>query len=350
MRWIGGALVASLMLSACDNTPEVETAPPVRPAKLIEISAESNIRSIRLPAVAAAADSSVLTFQVSGVLQNIDVNEGDEVERGQVIAELDERDFQTAVASAQATFDNAQIDFTRTETLVERGSAARSMLDQRRSQRDVARASLNSARKALDDTVLRAPFDGVVADLHVENFETVTPQQPIATIQGNGLAEAVVQVPATIVVNADQIEPIELYVEWDAAPGVQMNAVLGEFASLADPSTQTFETRFGFTPPDNLLILPGMTGILRGQFRIAGEQSADAQIVAPISAILAEAGQTYVWLVDPDAMTVSKRDVVVSPGIGETVVIASGVAPGDVIVGAGGHYLREGAEIRPFEP
>ncbi|MCG8442578.1 MAG: efflux RND transporter periplasmic adaptor subunit [Caulobacterales bacterium] len=350
MRWIGLPCAALAALAACDDAPVAETAPPVRPAKLIAIAAEANIRSIRLPAVVAAADSSVLTFQVSGVMQELNVGEGDAVTRGQVIAQLDQRDFQTAVASAQATFDNAQIEFERTSTLVERGTAAQSMLDQRRSQRDVARASLDSARKALDDTVLRAPFEGVVADLHVENFETVTPQQAIVTIQGSGVAEAVVQVPATIVVNAEQIEPIELYVELDAAPNIQMNAVLSEAASLADPTTQTFEARFAFTPPDELVILPGMTGILRGQFRIAGDEASQSQIVAPISAILAEAGQTYVWLVDPEAMTVSRRDVVVSPGVGETVVIASGVAPGDLIVGAGGHYLREGAEIRPYEP
>ncbi len=338
------------MMSACDNAPEREAEPPIRPAKLIEISAEANIRSIRLPAVIAAAESSILTFQVSGVIQTLDVSEGAQVTEGQVIAKLDQRDFQAAFASAQATFDNAQAEFERADALAERGSVTRSLLDQRRSQRDVARASLDSAQKALEDTVLRAPFDGVIADLHVENFETVTPQQRIATIQGSGAAEAVVQIPATIAVYAEQIEPIELYVELDAAPGAQMNAVLSEYASLADPTTQTFEARFGFTPPDDLLVLPGMTGILRGQFRIASDGGSQAQIVAPISAVLAEAGKTYVWLVDPDTMTVSRRDVAVGPGVGETVVIASGLAPGDVIVGAGGHYLREGAAIRPFEP
>lgn len=334
---------------ACEADDPTAEAPVVRPAKLIEISAASDIRSIRLPAVVAAADSSVLTFQVSGVLQELNVSEGDTVDRGQVIAQLDRRDFQTAVDSAQASFDNAQLEYTRAETLVERGTVARSVLDQRRSQRDIARAALDSASKARDDATLRAPFGGLVADLHVENFETVTPQQPIVTLQGVGLTEAVVQVPATIVVNAQQIDPIELFVQLDAAPTVQMNAVLTETASLADPTTQTFETRFAFTPPENLLILPGMTGILRGQFRIIGDEDATPQIIAPISAIIAEAGQTYVWLVDTDTMTVSRRDVVVSPGTGETVVIASGVEPEDIIVGAGGHYLHEGATIRPFE-
>ncbi len=298
----------------------------------------------------AASDSSVLTFQVSGVLEILDVAEGEEVSRGQLLGQLDQRDFRTSVVSAQATYDNAQAEFERGEALLARGATTQSVLDQRRSARDVARAALESAEKSFEDTVLRAPFDGIVGDLHVENFETVSPGQAIVTIQGQGRTEAVVQVPASIVVNAEQIEPIELYVELDAAPGLQMNAELSESASLADPTTQTFEARFAFTPPDSLLILPGMTGILRGRFRIAGEDAPQEQIVAPISAILAEAGETYVWVVDTDTMTVSRRAVTVSPSIGETIVIESGLAAGDVIVGAGGHYLSEGAQIRPFEP
>lgn len=349
-RALAGALIAGALSAGCDDAAEVVSDPPVRPAKLVEISASANIRSLRLPAVVAAGDSSVLTFQVPGLMQELNVAEGDTVARGDVLAQLDQRDYRASATSARATFDNAQIEFERIETLVERGTAARSMLDQRRSERDVARANLDTARKALEDTVLRAPFDGVVADLHVENFETVNTTQPIVTLQGSNVAEAVVQVPATIVVNAERIEPIELYVQLDAAPEIQMNAVFSESASLADPTTQTFEARFAFTPPDNLLILPGMTGILRGQFQLGGEEASTPQITAPISAVLAEAGQTYVWLVDTETMTVSRRDVVVSPGVGETVIIGEGLDAGDVIVGAGGHYLREGAQIRPFEP
>ncbi|MEM6986177.1 MAG: efflux RND transporter periplasmic adaptor subunit, partial [Pseudomonadota bacterium] len=133
----------------------------------------------------------------------------------------------------------------------------------------------------------------------------------------------------------------------DAAPGIRMAATFVESASAADVTTQTFETRFAFTPPDELVILPGMTGLIEGRFRAPAD--ADNQpLSVPLDAILSEAGQTYTWLVDEDTLRVSRRDVVIASGVGDSVGVTQGLEDGDVIVGAGGAYLYEGAEIRLF--
>lgn len=338
------------LLASCSQTSETAETEPniVRPVKVLNVSADSQVRAIKLPAIVGASDSSILTFQVSGALLELGISEGDEVERGQVLAQLDQRDFRNSVTSAQAQFENAQIEFERAERLIAENAISRSVFDQRRSQRDVSRASLDSARKQLDDTTIRAPFSGIVADIHVESFETIGAQQPVLTLQSAGDAEAIVQVPASLVVNIQQLEPIDTSLELDAAPGVRLPATFVEAASAADATTQTFEARFAFSPPDELVILPGMTGLLLGRFQtIAADETPG--IAIPINAVLAEAGETYVWTVDTETLSVSRRDIEVGAGVDQGVRVTSGLEEGDVIVGAGGAYLTEGAEIRIYE-
>lgn len=346
-------LAASFLLTICaacaSPEPESETR-LVRPAKIIEVTRTDRIRSIQLPALIGAADNSILTFQVSGQLTELEISEGTEVERGTILARLDQRSFRNAVASARASFANAQAEFERAERLIAENAISQSLLEQRRSQRDISRAALDSAQKQLDDTVIRAPFSGVVADIHAEAFESVSPQQPILTFQSGGDAEAIVQVPASLIIDIDQLEVIETTLRLDAAPDVQLDATFVESASVADAVTQTFEARFAFTPPETLVILPGMTGLLDGSFRSAqDDQTQRLAITLPVSAVLAEAGATYVWVVEPSSMTVSRQSVDVGPGLDETITILSGLEEGDLVVGAGGAYLFEGAEIRAYE-
>ena len=351
MRLKLGLLCATgLLLAACGEAAVKEIAPVVRTAKLIEIESSKDIEVFRFPAVISAFDSSTMTFQVPGLLQDIKVKEGEDVRKGQVLARIDQRDYQTALQSAQAQYDNAALEYERAKRLIEGDAISRSVLEQRESQHDIAKANLARSQKALNDTVLKAPFNGVVADVHIKNFETAAAGQAIMTLQSDGLSQALVQVPASVVVNSDQINLLDVYLSLDADPSLKLPAVLGENLAIADQTTQTIEARFTFTPPKKLVILPGMTGTLNGQYRYAKDTPATTQNpVVPISAVQSEAGKTYVWLVESGTMRVSKQAVTVEAGVSDTVVVSGGLSVGDVIVGAGGHYLSEGATVRPYK-
>ncbi|MEO1659292.1 MAG: efflux RND transporter periplasmic adaptor subunit, partial [Pseudomonadota bacterium] len=341
-------VMATALLAACSPEPEAEPSRAIRPVKTFTVVPSTGFQTLRLPAVIGATDSSLLAFQVSGELLELPVQEGDQVVAGDVLASLDPRAFRNAVVSAQATFDNAETEFNRAERLLREDAIARSVYDQRRADLDIAQANLDSAQKDLDDAVLVAPFDGVVAQLYVESFETVSAQQDILTIQGSNSVDAIIQVPASVVINSERIEPIDTFVYLDAAPDLAFAATLAETAAIADTSSQTFEARFRFEPPADLVVLPGMTGVLEGRFRFI-EEELNEQLTVPVSAIIAEAGQPYVWVLDPDTSTVTRRDIVVGQGVGEQVEVVTGLEPGDTIVAAGGKYLFEGAEVRRYE-
>ncbi|MCA8889913.1 MAG: efflux RND transporter periplasmic adaptor subunit [Parvularculaceae bacterium] len=337
----------SLALCACAQREETESKTAVRPVKLVTVEEASTRKSMSFPAVIRAAQSSELTFQVPGLLQELAVQEGDEVEKEALIARLDQRDYQANLDSARAQFNNAESEYQRARRLAEEDAISQSVLETRQSQRDIARAALTTAQKALDDATLTAPFAGHVARIFVENFQNVQAKEPIATLQSEGV-EAVVNAPATVIAYVPQFEPIDTVVVLDAAPDLKIPATFKEATGAADASAQTYQVSFSFTPPDNLLILPGMTGAVESDFVITGN-ILEGRLAVPISAVVAEGDDRFVWVVDPETMTVSRRAIKIGRDVGEMIRVTEGLEAGETIVAAGAAYLHEGMTVRAWE-
>ena len=342
-------LVTLLLLASCADAGQVSSVDPVRPAKLITVQAASLERELSFPAVIQAAQSAELTFQVAGEIRELNVLEGDVVQAGDVIATLDQRDARNRLSQSQAEYENAQVEFERAERLFEQDAIARSVLDTRRTQRDVARASLDTARKALSDTVLRAPFTGGISRVDGRQFQNIQAKEVIALIQSSEV-EAVMNAPGTIVARIPQLQQLETRVVLDAAPDTPIIATFKEAAGEADRATQTYAVTFSFTPPEGLFILPGMTATVESDFLFANAPDIiSGGIAVPLSAILAEGDQRFVWLVDGDSK-VSKQPITLSSDFGEFVTVVDGLEGGETIVAAGVSFVHEGMEVRPWIP
>ena len=341
-------LLVITTLAGCDQAVETQAEPVVRPAKLIEVAVGSNERNVSFPAIIEASASSELTFEVGGTLNELLVTEGQEVQQNDVVARLDQRNYQNELSAAQTQYDAAQTEYARAKRLLKEKAIARSVFEQRRTQRNVARNTLDNARKAFEDTELRAPFAGVIAVIETEQFQNISPGTAIMLLQSTGAAEAVVQIPARLVLNSANIVPLETFVIMDAASDVAIPATVLSTATQADESTQTFEVKFGFNPPENLVILPGMTGTVKGRYRLL-DQSDENLVSVPLASIASDGDERFVWKVDTEAMTVSRQNVVIGQGVGESLKIIDGLAAGDTIVGAGMSYLHEGMQIRAYE-
>ena len=159
-------VAACILLTSCGPEVSDQTRKPaVRPVKLITIEGTSSLESSRYPAVVNASQISELSFPVGGRLNEFPVIESQQVEEGYVIARLDQRDFASKVDAANAQFANAQDEYQSAVRLSQTDAIARNVLEQRRTQRDVAKSQLESAEKALEDATLTAPFPGVIAML-----------------------------------------------------------------------------------------------------------------------------------------------------------------------------------------
>lgn len=342
------AALCFTLVTACDKeATDSVVEPAVRPAKLLTIQNSSNQRSLRYPAVIGAAQSSDLTFQVGGLLQELRVNETQQVKQNEIIAKLDQRDFKSKLDSAKAQFDNAETEYQRAVRLVKEDAIAKSVLEQRKSQRDIAKAQFDTANKALNDTVLRAPFDGVIAKVSVKKLETIQPGQKIASLISAGTLEATINLPANVIVTASSRTDKGAFVVLEAAPENRIPAKYKEAVLEADAVSQTYAVTFAFEPPKDLIVLPGMnaTVVLTSSSK---ESALSNAVGVPLDAIMSEGGQQYLWIVDSDTMQVSKRNIEIQEGIGETLMVTEGLTAGETIVAAGAAYLAEGMKVRPW--
>ncbi len=344
----GLPLVAALILTAC-GANDVEPVPEgARPAKLLQLTEASTQQSNSLPAVVRSVRTTDLAFQVGGQITEWNAIDGAPLRRGQVIARLDARSFQAAVEQAEAQYNNANSEYERALRLIAEDAISRSVVESRDAQRQVAKASLDTARKNLSDTVLRAPFNGFVGRTSVEQFQNVAPQQTVLVLQSQAV-EAVVNVPASFVLNSNRVRYFNTLIELDAAPGRQFEATFREATGQADSSTQTFEGHFSFTPPSDLVVLTGMTATLFFDTEDIDQGQAPAGVSVPLAAVMAEGDQRYVWAVKGRDRVLERRNVQIAEGVGENLVVTDGLAVGDTIVSAGGAYLQAGEKVRSWQ-
>ena len=340
---------AILFITSCGSDEVEQTREPaVRPAKLITLSPTSDVQTSRYPAVVSAAQFSELSFPVGGQIEELAVTEGQEIEKGDLIARLDQRDFQSKVDSARSQFRNSEEEYQRAERLAKEDAIARSVLEQRESQRDIAKAQLDTAEKALEDTVLRAPFAGAVAEVPVRVRDNISAGQLVAGLMGSGAREVTIDVPARVIAESLEVEDRGSFVILEAAPDSRIPATYQEANLLADTASQTYAVTFSFEPPPNLVILPGMNATVELSSARRSETTETQRISAPLSAIVSDGDSKYVWVVDQDSMTVSRREITVADGIGEYAVVTEGLAAGDTIVTAGASFLAEGMQVRPW--
>lgn len=342
-----GLIVLAISVSACGSKKEAEPEEPtVRLVKLIMIEEADNTVTNSYPAVIQAATSRQLSFQVSGQLIDLPIKEAQQVKAGEVLAQLDQQNYQNQLDAAKAQFETAENEYQRAVRLSKEDAIAKSILEQRKSQRDVAETQLSSAEKALKDTVLLAPFDGVVAQVNVAMLETVQAGSAIITLLGKDGLQATANIPAALVTTEKKRKNKSASVILDSAEGTAIPAEFKEVALLADSSTQTFAVTFTFQPPEELVVLPGMNATLVLSSLTVGKSAEGVSV--PIAAIIADGAGPYVWVVAPDTMKVTKRNIVIEPGVGEQIRVIEGLQPGDTITGAGGAYLAEGMEVRPW--
>ncbi len=343
------AIFAAILVTAAscsDDGIEEVREPGVRPVKLLTLTAASDLETSRYPAVVDAGRFNELSFQVGGQIEKLAVDEAQQVRAGDFIAQLDQRDFKSQVASARAQFQNAEDEYQRAVQMKQ--AIARNVLEQRLTERDVARAQLDTAEKALEDTVLRVPFNGVIAQVPVRERQTVSAGQPVVVLIDLSTLEVSVNLPARIIAESQQIENLGTFVMLEAAPDVRIPATFKEANLLADTASQTYAVTFTFKPLENLVILPGMNATVEFEgARRAADAATDRKSV-PLTAIVGEGDSTYVWLVDQDSMTVSKRKVAIVDGIGEFAIVTEGLAAGDVIAVAGASFLAEGMQVRDW--
>lgn len=201
-------------------------------------------------------------------------------------------------------------------------------------------------RFQLEDSTLKAPYDGVIAQRFVDQGQNITANTPVVQFQDIEEIDIVVDVPEAVMVGEIQVADIlEMTAEINSAPGVEFPVRIREVAQVADPVTQTFKIRAAMQAPNDLRVLPGMTANVNVRYQPARVLS-ENHVWIPSAAIgLTPAGDQVAWLLGED-QKVASRPIQVGATAAGRMEILQGLDPGDRIVVAGVRFLREGMQVR----
>lgn len=347
-------LPLTLAIAACNREPtSVENADVVRPVKLFTLSGSNSQNLRHFPGEVVANQGSYLAFRVSGELLQFPVLAGHHVEKGQLLAKLDPKDFQLQVEERQARFELAVSQLKRIEALNKQGVASQAEFDQAVANKEVAESALKIAKTNLENSELRAPFGGTVAKVFVKNFENIQAKQNILRLETRDLMDVVIQVPEKLVARVDKDTNYQPSVIFDGFPDKSYQLTVKEWDTQADPITLTYKVVFSLPVPTDFNLLAGMTGHVYIDLNKITDASKQAQVV-PIEAVFSEPNQTieqnaYVWVFDGSTGFVSKQKVTVGKLHHNGIEIVDGLKEGQQIVAAGVHHLKEGMKVRAWQ-
>jgi RND family efflux transporter MFP subunit len=233
------------------------------------------------------------------------------------------------------------------------GATTQKAVEQARAAHESARqnvsynqAQLDLAKRDLEKTELRSPFDGIVSARDIEPFEEVTRGKPVLELFVEGAMEVAVGVPENMI--GDVYVGLRGEVRLPNRPDDVYQAVVSKVGSAA-ASANAFPVEANINDADEH-VRPGMTAELSLLFSRGEEELAYLVPVRSIAPGGTEGARFYVYVFDPDTSTVRKAAVEGKGMIGDQVIITRGVAPGDVIVVAGVPFLRDGQEVKLMNP
>lgn len=404
------ALMPVLMLTGCE-TPEARPE-PVRPVRAIKVGDLKAVQGREFPGRAQAKEEVDLSFQVSGPLVSLPVDVGTEVKKGDVIATVDPRDFQTvldsaignldraranllamergarpeeleqlkaAVAEAEATYQQAASEHERNAKLVQTGVVTKSQFDISLARMQTTNAQVKKAKEDLNIGIsgarpedldakrseIKALEAAVASAKNQLDYTTLT-----APFDGKVAARYVenfqtVQAKQPIVRLLD-VSKIEITIQvpeslitlvpqvkqvacrFDAIAGKEFLGHVSKIGSEASQTTRTYPVTVELDQPEDSPILPGMAVTVRNKPVENGNSSA-ADLVVPAGAVFAADAGEQSFVWVVQGDKVSRRPVTTGALTGVGMVVTEGLSSGDLVVTSGVNSLTENQTVKVLQ-
>ena len=291
--------------------------------------------TVEAPGTARANESVEIRPQISESVTAIHFTEGQRVEAGTVLLELEDSEAKADVAAARAVLVESETQASRAQELFKTKAVSASVLDQRTARRDADRAALDAAQSRLADTKIRAPFAGRLGLRRVSLGSLVTPSTIITTLDDTDTIKLDFDVPETALsLLAEGLVVEALSAAW---PDQRFRGEVATIDTRVDPVSRTITVR-ARVPNQGALLRPGMFLAVR---LLRENVSA---LMVPEQALVPEQSRQYVWVVG-DGNAVEKREVRTGRRRPGQVEIVDGLEAGERVVTEGTQKIRPGTSV-----
>ncbi|QGR87512.1 efflux RND transporter periplasmic adaptor subunit [Burkholderia multivorans] len=373
-RWVRYAAAAALAVLALGIGLGVTRRPTVDTTAVTSAYPYQNDTQLNATGYVVPQRKAAVASKGQGRVEWLGVLEGTRVKKDEIIARLESRDVEASLAQAlaqvkvaranlgvqQAELKDAEIALRRTAALAPRGAVPAAQLDTDTARVNKARASVNSgeaavasaeanaraAQVAVDQTVIRAPFDGIVLAKHANVGDNITPfssasdsKGAVVTIADMDTLEVEADVAESNIAKIRAGQPCEI--QLDALPDMRFAGRVSRIVPTVDRSKATVLVKVRFVDRDDR-VLPDMSAKIAFLSKPVSAQDRRPVTAVQASAVVERGGRPVVFALQDD--TVHAVPVARGARIGELVAVR-GVKPGDTVVLAPGAALKDGAKV-----
>jgi membrane fusion protein, multidrug efflux system len=337
-RFATGALTIAALAVGCNQAQGGKFAPPPTPVEVSDVSQVTVADQFEAVGNVEAAEAITVVAEIDALVTSLPFAEGQSIQQGGLIAQLDDQLTRAAVASAEATRDQAKISYDRVKNVVEAGAGAKQELDNATAVLKVAQAQLDLAQVRLSKTRISAPFDGVLGSRRVSPGAFLRAGETITTLTQINRLKITFAAP-------ERIFPLlkrgsSVTVSSPAYPGYSLAGVVDVIDPVVDEATRTVRIIARVDNTDRKL-RPGMSANVSA---VLTERP--NSLIIPDEAVFAEGNQAFVFVVKPDS-TVSRTAITLGSRQSGSVEVTGGLAAGMRVIRAGHQKLYEGAKVMP---
>lgn len=329
---------AMLIFTACGSRQTTYQVEPLR-VGVIEVEKVSDRYQKSYVGTIEEERSAALSFPLGGTILSMNVQEGQMVNKGDVVATLDATSARQAFEAAKATLSQAKDAYARLKKLHDEESLPEIKWVEVQTKLRQAESSFTISEKNLKDCTMRSPFTGVVGHRKAEVGETLLPGMPVLTVLQINQVKVRFSVPETEIASISKESRIRLTVA--ALQHQQFEAVHPEKGVWANPAAHTYDVR-ATIPNQEQQLLPGMVC----RVEVSPREAKADHYVLPLSAVREGGdGVRYVWKVNPQTKIVERQQVLVGGLVDNGLLIEEGIQDGDLIVGEGVQKIGQGSKV-----
>lgn len=336
--------LSSFILFSCSNkSEEVKSDIPtdIIPVKVMELQSSNIKRVINASGQFTTEDETMLSFKTGGIINKIYVKEGEQIQKGQLLATLDLTEINAQVNQAQIGFEKAQRDFKRVENLYRDSVASIEQFQNAKSALDFAQQQLNAAKFNLSYSEIRSITDGVVLKKIMNEGQITGPGSPVIQINSKGNTDWVLKVNLSdkdwASINIDDSALVQI----DAIGKENLKSVVSSKSESVDFMTGSFSIDIKIINNKKIDIASGMFGKA-----IIYPKTNNLAWKIPYEALLdGNANEGYVFVTN-DLRTAKKVSVKVGDIEDNNVCIKSGLENYKYIITSGSAYLTDNSLIK----
>ncbi len=331
-----GIFLSALIWISCSGKKDENQAIRAVPVKVVKVSELSYINSRNYVGTVEAVSSSSLSFEVMGNVSKVFVTEGENVQKGKLLATLDKATLQNSYNASLASLKEAQDAYNRMKSLYDNGSLPEMKWVEVQSKLQQAVSMEQISRKSLKDAGLYAPFSGVISSKSIEPGMNVMPGIEVMQLADISTVNIKIAVPEKEISRVNKGQQAEVMV--GALGDKLFTGVVSEKGIAANPLAHTYEVKIKLNNTSHEL-MPGMVCKVG-----VHSHETEAGIVLPNHTVqLQPDGKKFVWVVKGNAA--SQRMVSTGELTTQGVVITAGLQPGDEVIVSGNQKVSEGTKI-----